>query len=475
MDRSPAATIARSAGRLAAALLPLAALALLHSLPDSLHGNPLPWVAAAFAGSAAVAAGLALLFATLAAVGSGRIRDLADAAGFGMLAVTFGASWFGSVAAHGLGVGLASASVAFAVGSFADERRLTNPAARGAGIVIDLALLEACLGGVLLVGSFPGLAWLAPVLLIGAAAVTALAGIAGFDQPWRATALGMAASSAVVLAIAESKDLEALAGPAGIALAALLGARAMAIGRPEQPAWTKTPDLELPGEREFDELTRLTRELRATIDDLIAARRTIELQRVEIERAETLDPLTGLAARGAIIERLRTETAEARRYHHPVALVLLDIDNLAALNHELGLEVGDAILREVALRLRLRIREADALGRLSGDAFLAILPHSDEGAAAAFAQAVRDRLLERPISTDRGDLTVQVSMGIALMRPAMMLSAEELLAAAEEGLLSAKAAGGSSIAFDRLHGLARIDGHEREPRSSTGEAADHTR
>jgi GGDEF domain-containing protein len=59
--------------------------------------------------------------------------------------------------------------------------------------------------------------------------------------------------------------------------------------------------------------------------------------------------------------------------------------------------------------------------------------------------------------TERGEITIGLSIGIALMRPGMTLSGDELLAAAEEALASARAAGGNRIAFDRLHGLARLD------------------
>jgi diguanylate cyclase (GGDEF)-like protein len=237
---------------------------------------------------------------------------------------------------------------------------------------------------------------------------------------------------------------------------------------PEVRARLQVP-LDSVAEPEFDESARLRRELRATLDDLVAARRTIGLQRVEIERASTVDPLTGLTGRGPTLDRLRTEAAEARRYAHPVAVVLLDIDGFAALNHDYGLGVGDAILREVALRLRLRIREADALGRVGGDSFLAILPHTDEAGAANFAQTLLERLVSRPFTTDRGELDVSLSLGIALMRPGMTLSGEELLAAAEEALASAKAAGGNRIAFDRLHGLARLEEH-RAPRQGSDPA-----
>jgi diguanylate cyclase (GGDEF)-like protein len=103
------------------------------------------------------------------------------------------------------------------------------------------------------------------------------------------------------------------------------------------------------------------------------------------------------------------------------------------------------------------MRAADALGRVGGDSFLAILPHTDERGAAVFADAVRKRLIARPIATAAGELTVAISIGVAFVRPGMELAPDELLAAADEALASARAAGGNRIAFDRLHGLMRID------------------
>jgi diguanylate cyclase (GGDEF)-like protein len=126
----------------------------------------------------------------------------------------------------------------------------------------------------------------------------------------------------------------------------------------------------------------------------------------------------------------------------------------------------------VALRLRLRLREADALGRIGNDSFAVILPHTDEAGAAVFAQAVLDRLLERRFPTEAGEMAIRASLGIAIMRGRWTLSSEELLAAAEAALASAKAAGGNRIAFDRLHGLARLDERPApHPKSGGGETA----
>lgn len=445
-----------------AVLLPLAAIALIRAVP-SLQASTLSWVAPGVAATAAIVAGLALMVAVAAALEDGRIRVIADLAGLGMLATAFSLVALDAAGTLGLGLGLTAAAAAFVVGSVVRGRALPARRGRVIGLVIAFALVEASLAAILVAAGWSVSERTAPIFLAGGAVLMAAAASSGLDNPARATALGIAASSAVAMAIAASSGIESLIGPSGMALAALVFGSQLATGRERRarvaesaravPELTAGPDID----PEYDELSRITRELRATLDDLVAARHLIELQRVEIDRASSTDPLTGLPGRLPILDRLRTEASEARRYAHPVAVVLLDIDQFADLNHEHGLDVGDEMLRRIALRLRVRMREADAVGRIGADAFLAILPHTDEVGATAFARAVLDRVLERRVMTERGEITVSLSIGIALMRPGMTLSGDELLAAAEEALASARAAGGNRIAFDRLHGLARLD------------------
>ncbi len=215
---------------------------------------------------------------------------------------------------------------------------------------------------------------------------------------------------------------------------------------------------------------RLGREVRATIEELLQARRTIDLQRAELERAAGTDPLTGVASRSAILTRLDAEVAESHRYQHFAAIVLLDVDGLGELNATHGLAAGDAVLREVALRVRLRVRAADALGRSGSDGFLAILPHTDEAGAATFADVLRRRVSGRPLSIDGTEVTVTISSGVAVIRPGEELDRDGLLARAEEALSSARGAGGNAVALDRLHGLARLG----EPRPHAPSAAEST-
>jgi diguanylate cyclase (GGDEF)-like protein len=217
------------------------------------------------------------------------------------------------------------------------------------------------------------------------------------------------------------------------------------------------------------ETERLGRELRSTIEELLQTRRTVELQRQELERASTIDPLTGVTSRTTVLERLRLEMAQARRYQHPVAVVLLDIDDFSELNRRHGAAGGDAVLREVALRIRLRVREADALGRAGSDSFLAILPHTDEGGAATFADALQHRLGLRPIAVGAERVSVTISVGVAVMRPGEELDLDGLLGRVDEALASARSVGGNHIALDRLHGLARLEDRRSEGAPPTEE------
>ena len=112
-----------------------------------------------------------------------------------------------------------------------------------------------------------------------------------------------------------------------------------------------------------------------------------------------MDQLTGLPGRWTTLERLRSRPPR-RRYAHPVAVVLFDIDDFAELNHEHGRGRGCDPAR--ARGAPAAEAQGDALGRIGADSYVAILPHTDEAGATAFANAVLDRLLERADTLDEG-------------------------------------------------------------------------
>jgi diguanylate cyclase (GGDEF)-like protein len=469
VDRTPADIVARAGAILVAALLAPAAVAVLRLFPPlSLAAPGAPaWLAYVLAALAALAVGAAASLRLAEALRTGALPAMLECAALASLAVGLAAGSFHALGAPaefpdgGLPLAMAAAGLLLLAARLTPNFVLTLSGRRVALVALAV-LAEAVLAATLFA---PVPEEFAPWLTAVAAAMTAAAAVPGpiLDTgvlagafaamtAIRAGALDAAFPLAAIVAAAVSFTLprrRAEGASAGQPAAPPHPGEAVAPVPPSAPV-TLMP-------RADDEAMRLARELRGTIEELLQARRTIELQRVELARTASHDPLTGVASRRVILERLAVEAAESRRYTHPVAVLLLDVDGFSALNHVHGVAVGDAILRELAMRLRLRIRSADALGRVGGDSFIAILPHTDERGAAVFADALRRRLITRPMLTDAGELTLSVSIGVAFMRPGMELSADELLAAADEALASARAAGGNRIAFDRRHGLVRLE------------------
>jgi diguanylate cyclase (GGDEF)-like protein len=475
-DTTPLDRFAFSAALVGAIATPLAIIGALRLFPAlALESGPSLWLVAA--GAALVAlmtamAALLLLVSGLERAGPGPlIVAAAEALLAGLLGVVALAGREGveRLAGGAIPSGLVVAALLLLGGTIAErtEWRLRRGAALFLAAVLFIGI-EVVLGALLLSDSI-SLAPNGPLLLAAAGTFTAAAVIVG-TRPRLAVGFALQAAGLAALAAARPGSVELLAGLGGLlagSIAVLLGApqpdrSSIVLERAASGPINPAPMTEPPADEPiFDEAARLGRELRATIEELMLARRTIALQRAELERAATVDALTGVASRATIIERLRVEVAQARRYTHPFAILVVDVDGFAGLNQQHGVEVGDEILREVALRIRLRVRRADALGRSDGDSFLAILPHSDESGIIVFAEALRERLAQRPIVTQAGPLSVTVSIGVAMMRPAMELSADDLLGRADEALHSARKAGGNCIAFDRLHGLARVDPSRR--------------
>src|SRR5262245_1166148 len=135
---------------------------------------------------------------------------------------------------------------------------------------------------------------------------------------------------------------------------------------------------------------------------LRTGRRILELQERLLaanaalrERAER-DPLTGLYNRAAVLGRLDEELNRAARSGQTVGVVLADLDHFKQINDTRGHLVGDAVLREVARRLRQAVRPYDVLGRYGGEEFLAVAPDCDAAGLAALAERLRRSVTGAP-------------------------------------------------------------------------------
>lgn len=166
----------------------------------------------------------------------------------------------------------------------------------------------------------------------------------------------------------------------------------------------------------------------------------IELQRLRHEPGR--DALTGLADGRAFHSRLRSEMDRARRHGVPLGVVMVDLDRFAALNARYGRDRGDRALQEVALVLKLALRESDTLARLGGNRFGAILPEADVAPSRRCAERLRTALEEHRFERVS---RLTASFGVAAC-PRSGVDSLELLENADRALEIAKKAGRRRVA-----------------------------
>src|SRR5207237_285943 len=112
-------------------------------------------------------------------------------------------------------------------------------------------------------------------------------------------------------------------------------------------------------------------------------------QEIALEHLALHDGLTDLPNRTLMFDRLRQAILASKREHHPLALLMMDLDRFKEINDTFGHHGGDDVLRHVSIRLKAQLRESDTVARLGGDEFAIILPGVvDEAAAGATAARI---------------------------------------------------------------------------------------
>ncbi len=171
----------------------------------------------------------------------------------------------------------------------------------------------------------------------------------------------------------------------------------------------------------------------------------------EIERLAYFDPLTGLANRRLLLDRLQQAISHARRDDHTGALLFIDLDRFKLLNDSLGHRAGDTLLQKIARRLTGVVREEDTVARLGGDEFVIMLPFLDADPETAARQAHRiaekvRHALSGSYTLDAHRFHITASLGIALF-PGDGHDAESLLNHADVAMYQAKSNGRDTIAY----------------------------
>ena len=211
---------------------------------------------------------------------------------------------------------------------------------------------------------------------------------------------------------------------------------------------------------DMDELeARIFATMRTRNTRLELRQRNTELEGL-LTRTEHLamtDALTGVFNRRRFGEVLRHEWASARRYKHPLSLLLFDIDHFKEVNDDQGHSAGDELLKNVAQIISSSIREVDLCGRYGGDEFVLLLPHTPIDNATVVAERIRGKMAKARTSWPGAGAKASVSVGIASNEDASLANPEEILEAADRALYEAKNGGRDRIAIARPGILASAD------------------
>lgn len=162
---------------------------------------------------------------------------------------------------------------------------------------------------------------------------------------------------------------------------------------------------------------------------------SVALMRSDLHhRSESvIDPLTGMLNRSALKSRVAELAAQASVNRQPVALVVADLDHFKEVNDTQGHTVGDAVLQEVAYRVRAKLRAYDLAYRLGGEEFLVVLPGATAPQAFEIAETLRQAIEVSPVA----GVPVTMSFGVSAS-PSEAFDYEQVFAEADEALYAAK-------------------------------------
>jgi diguanylate cyclase (GGDEF)-like protein/PAS domain S-box-containing protein len=171
-----------------------------------------------------------------------------------------------------------------------------------------------------------------------------------------------------------------------------------------------------------------------------------KLYQSRIEQQANFDPLTGLANRSLLQDRLRQAILTAASFSTRLAVAFIDLDRFKFINDSLGHHVGDELLKTMAARFHACVHERDTVARLGGDEFVLLLNSSG---SADEVRLVLERMLNtvtQPWMTEHGEYQITCSIGVALY-PDDGVDAQTLLKHADSAMYRAKDSGRNNFQF----------------------------
>jgi len=182
-------------------------------------------------------------------------------------------------------------------------------------------------------------------------------------------------------------------------------------------------------------------ELLARVRNQIRRRRTQERLRADLDRSLQMavtDSLTGLRNRRYAMRHL-----EGLLRTGGATVMMIDVDRFKSINDRFGHAAGDAVLREVADRLRTHVRTADLVARIGGEEFLVVAAGTGGDTSRIVAERLRQVVADQSVATPAGPVEVTISIGVAEAPPGS--EAQALLRRADEALYRAKSNGRNRV------------------------------
>ncbi len=194
------------------------------------------------------------------------------------------------------------------------------------------------------------------------------------------------------------------------------------------------------------EVEELALRLRRELAHKRCADRFRDALRIELKMA-MLDPLTGLFNRRFAMTKLSSYASDAIQDGSQFAVLVIDLDRFKSINDRYGHPAGDAVLIEVADRMRQCLRQNDLLARIGGEEFLAVVRGCTLASATRAADRIRQRIGGTPIALpgSAGVVAVTASIGLRMSTGSRPLGSEQMLNDADQALYVAKANGRNKV------------------------------
>jgi len=151
--------------------------------------------------------------------------------------------------------------------------------------------------------------------------------------------------------------------------------------------------------------------------------------------------LTGLYNRRHFFDVAQTELERSRRYHHSMSIIILDVDHFKRVNDSFGHMVGDEVLRSQARTSLASLRKVDIMGRYGGEEFVVMLPETNLTSACVMAERLRSQVVSMRVGSDRGVVSITISIGVAGFDGKTEIDLDTLLNRADQALYRAKGSG----------------------------------